>query len=305
MRPLFAAALAEHEALMLDSGATGLLRKNGWMKLYRSEEAFAALAPELDLAASFDIPFRPLDVDAALQLEPALFPEFRHAVFWPNAASVTDPYALTQAYLARFAGYRGAFVTGDAMTLHRHDRYWRVDTEEGPIDADEAIVALGPWAQDILVPLGIRLPLGFKRGYHLHFRPGGNAVPSRPVVDIENGFCIAPMEQGIRITTGVEFADRDAPPSPVQFDRLWPAASSLVSLGEAIEPEPWLGVRPCLPDSRPVIGPAPGQGGLWLAIGHAHWGLTLGPATGRLIADLVTGAEPFCDPAPYGADRFA
>jgi D-amino-acid dehydrogenase len=112
------------------------------------------------------------------------------------------------------------------------------------------------------------------------------------------------MEQGIRLTTGAEFAARDAPPTPVQFDRLLPAAHGLFPLGEPVEPKPWMGARPCFADSRPVIGRAPGQRGLWLAYGHGHWGLSLGPATGRLIAEMITGATPFCDPQPYAAERF-
>jgi D-amino-acid dehydrogenase len=113
------------------------------------------------------------------------------------------------------------------------------------------------------------------------------------------------MEQGIRITTGAEFADRDAAPTPAQFDRLMPSARALFPLGEGIEAQPWMGSRPCFADSRPVVGRAPAQPGLWLDYGHAHWGLTLGPASGRLLAEMMTGAQPFCDPAPYAAERFA
>ena len=105
----------------------------------------------------------------------------------------------------------------------------------------EVVVALGPWAPDVLGPLGIKLPLAIKRGYHRHFRPRGNAGLTRPVVDIDNGYCLAPMEQGIRLTTGAEFADRDAPPTPVQFDRLMPAARELFPLGERVEAKPWMG----------------------------------------------------------------
>jgi D-amino-acid dehydrogenase len=211
---------------------------------------------------------------------------------------------VTKAYAARFSTLGGVMLTGDARTLHRSGTDWRIDTSAGALDAKEVIVALGPWAPDVLRPLGIDLPLAVKRGYHRHFRAQGNAGLSRPVVDIENGYCLAPMEQGIRITTGAEFADRDAPPTPVQFDRLMPAARELFPLGERADDKTWLGNRPCFADSTPVIGRAPGQGGLWLAYGHAHWGLTLGPVTGRLVADLVTGATPFCDPAPYRAERF-
>jgi D-amino-acid dehydrogenase len=112
------------------------------------------------------------------------------------------------------------------------------------------------------------------------------------------------MEQGLRLTTGAEFAARDAAPTPVQLDRLLPAATALFPLGEPVEAAPWMGSRPCFADSRPVIGRAPGLPGLWLAIGHAHWGLTLGPVTGRLLAEMMTGATTFCDPNLYNAERF-
>jgi len=304
MRPLYARAVAEHETLMAESGAERYLRRDGWMKLYRSDSSFNATARERELAGALGQTHKVLDPGQARSLEPALAPVFSHAIHWPEAASVSNPLAVTKAYAARFMALGGLVLTGDARSLHRNGDRWRVETDEGPVDAAQVVVALGPWAPDLLAPLGIRLPMAVKRGYHLHFRPQGNAGLTRPVVDTDNGYCIAPMEQGIRLTTGAEFAHRDARPTPVQFDRLLPAAKRLFPLGEAVEKEPWLGRRPCFADSRPVIGRAPGQGGLWLAIGHAHWGLTLGPATGRLLAEMMTGQTPFCDPAPYRVERF-
>jgi len=304
MRPLFARAVTEHEVLAAEADAGRYLRRNGWLKLYRGDRSFAAQARELELAATLGITNVPLDGDAARALEPSLKPVFRHAVHWTGAMSVGNPLALTRAYAARFAAIGGITLTGDARTLHRLEPHWRVDSAAGPLDAGDVVVALGPWTPDVLSPLGVKLPLAVKRGYHRHFRAQGNAALGRPVLDAENGYCLAPMEQGIRLTTGAEFAARDAPPTPVQFDRLLPAARELFALGEPVEPLPWLGARPCFADSRPVIGRAPRQRGLWLACGHGHWGLTLGPATGRLIAEMMTGATPFCDPKPYGADRF-
>ena len=151
--------------------------------------------------------------------------------------------------LPRSAGLRSA-ATRARCTAPPN---WRVDTAAGPLDAGDVVVALGPWMPDLLDPLGIKLPLAVKRGYHRHFRPQGNAALSRPILDADNGYCLAPMEQGIRLTTGAEFAARDAPPTPVQFDRLMPAARELFPLGEPVEPQPWLGSRPCFADSRPVI----------------------------------------------------
>jgi D-amino-acid dehydrogenase len=304
MRPLFRRAVAEHEELMAEAGAAHLMRKTGWLKLYRSDASFAATARERALAEQFGIAIRVLDPAAARTLEPALNPVFRHALHMEGATSISDPLALTRAYAARFNALGGVTLTGDARSLHREGTRWRVDTAEGPVDAGDAVVALGPWSPDVLAPLGIRLPMAVKRGYHRHFGPRGNASLARPILDADNGYCLAPMQQGIRLTTGAEFADRDAAPTPVQLDRLMPAARELFPLGEPVEATPWMGSRPCFADSRPVIGAAPGQAGLWLAFGHAHWGLTLAAITGRLVADLVGKTAPAVDPAPYAAERF-
>ena len=307
MRPLFARAVAEHEALMAEAQATRYLRKNGWLKLYRSDESFAGTARERDYAG-----------ELGLELKRARAPKrrarssrrsrrcFAMRCIGRTRRACRIPVAVAKAYAALFARLGGVILKGDALTLHRSGEDWRVDTDEGPVDAKEAVVALGPWAPDLLGPLGIHLPLKFKRGYHRHFKSRGNAGLTRPVVDTDNGYCLAPMEQGIRLTTGAEFADRDAAPTPVQFDRLLPAArGAVIRWASGVEAQPWMGSRPCFADSRPVIGRAPGQPGLWLDYGHAHWGLTLGPVTGRLLAEMMTGATPFCDPAPFSAERFA
>jgi D-amino-acid dehydrogenase len=138
----------------------------------------------------------------------------------------------------------------------------------------------------------------------MHYKPDGNAVLNHPVLDVDGGFVLAPMTKGIRLTTGAEFAARDAPPTPVQVDRTEPLARDIFPLGRRVDPEPWLGRRPCLPDMRPVLGPAPKHKGLWFSFGHNHHGFTLGPVTGRLMAEMMTGETPFTDARPYRADRF-
>ena len=304
IRPLFASAVPEHEMLLKEAGASQYLRKTGWLKVYRNEASFAALKRELELAAEFGLPLQALDVAGAQALEPQLAPVFAHAVFWPQAASVSNPYAVTRVYAARLRALGGVTVTGDARTLHRQGRSWRAETDEGGVDAPNVVVALGPWAGDFMAQFGLKLPFAVKRGYHRHFRAQGNAALARPVLDADVGYVITPMEMGIRMTTGIEFAARDAQPTPVQFERVLPRARQLFALGERADETTWMGSRPCFADSRPVIGRAPGLSGLWLAIGHAHWGLTLGPSTGRLVAEMMTGQAPFVDPTPYRAERF-
>ena len=304
MRPLVAQALPEHETLMRESNAERYLRRDGCISVYHTDRAFAAMAPELELANQWGVTGRALDVDAVRELEPSLQPVFRHAVHWSAAGTVSNPLAVTRAYAARFMALGGVVLEGDARSLHPAGAGWRLETAQGPVDAQDVVVALGPWAPDVLEPLGINLPLAVKRGYHRHFRPTANARLTRPVVDREKGYVLAPMDQGVRLTTGVELAERDASSTPVQVNRVMPHAKRLFALGEPVEAEPWLGRRPCFPDSRPVIDRAPGPQGLWLCYGHGHLGLTLGPASGRLVAEMMTGTTPFVDPAPFSARRF-
>jgi D-amino-acid dehydrogenase len=305
VRPLFATAIPEHEALLAEAGGSKYLRKAGWLKIYRKDSSFETLAAERVLAKEFGIVYDIVSNEQIRALEPSLSPVAKHAVFWPNAVSINNPLGVTRAYLSRFEALGGVFLTGDARSLHRNGAFWRVETNEGSLDAEQVVVALGPWAPDLLEPLGIKLPMAVKRGYHRHFKGRGNASVGRPILDADYGYNITPMEQGIRITTGAEFAPRDAAPTPVQFDRLMPGVESLFPIGERVDDKTWKGARPCFPDSRPIIDRAPGQKGMWLAIGHAHWGLTLGPSTGKMLGDMMSGGTPFVDPAPYRADRFS
>jgi D-amino-acid dehydrogenase len=207
-------------------------------------------------------------------------------------------------YAGLFIKRGGRLVAGDARTLGASGQSWTVATAEGPLAAQEAVVALGAWSNDIFRPLGYRFPLGVKRGYHMHYSARGDAVLSRPVNDAEFGYVLAPMTQGIRLTTGAEFARRDDPPSSAHLDRLEPLARVLFPLAERREAAPWLGRRPCLPDMLPIIGPAARHKGLWFDFGHHHLGLTLGPISGRLLAEMMTGETPSLDPTPFSGARF-
>lgn len=305
LRPLMALARDEHRALAAQAGATDLLKPTGWVKIYRSEADYASAEPERELARELGVSFEELDAPGVLRLEPYLRPDFLRGTFWPDSDNCSDPGGLVKAYAALFEAEGGMVLKGDARTLSRQGGRWRVACAAGPVDADMAVLCLGPWSMDLFAGLGLRLPFAVKRGYHLHFPPEGGATLSRAVVDRAGGFCLQWTRMGVRATTGIEFALRDDPPDRRQADLVAPLARRLFPLGPAKEAEPWLGRRPAFPDSKPVVGPAPGQPGLFLNFGHSHWGLTLGPGTGRLLAQMMTGAVPYTDPAPFAATRFS
>src|SRR5580704_1675296 len=245
-----------------------------------------------------------LDAAAIAAREPNLTGEFAGAIYLPAPGFVPDPGGLAKAYAALFKRKSGRFFVGDARSLEQVGAGWRVAGSDGAAVAREVVVALGPWSDLVFGPLGYSIPLAVKRGYHLHLAPRGNAVLHHPVLDADLGYMLSPMNRGIRLATGVEFARRDAPPTPIQLQRSLPRARALFPLGEAVDAKPWIGARPCLPDMLPVIGKAPSHSGLWFNFGHQHHGLTLGPVTGRLLAEMMTGETPFADPGPFGVERF-
>ncbi len=302
--PLIRRSLIEHQALIAEAEVPELLRRTGWIKLYRSEATLANAMRDFERARQYGVAGDVLDGDAIAAREPHLTGDFAGAIHFPAPGFVPDPGGLAKAYAALLKRKGGRFVVGDARTLEQGSGGWRVAGADGAAIAREVVVALGPWSDLVFRPLGYSIPLGVKRGYHLHLAPRRNAVLNHPVLDSDLGYVLAPMNRGIRLTTGVEFARRDRPPTSIQIERALPRAHALFPLGEAVDAKPWMGARPCLPDMLPVIGKAPRHAGLWFDFGHQHHGLTLGPATGRLLAEMMTGETPFADPTPFAVERF-
>jgi D-amino-acid dehydrogenase len=245
-----------------------------------------------------------LDRDALIALEPHLSERAIGGAHYSDPLSTPDPEALAQSYAALFVKRGGRFDQGDALSLEAASGGWMVKTASGRLAARDIVIALGPWSNELAKRFGLRLPFFVKRGYHMHYEASGNKGLTHPVLDLERGYLVTPMTRGLRLTTGAEFARRDDSPSSAQLDRVEPFARELFPIGARRDAAPWLGRRPCLPDMRPVIGPFPGKPGLWLDFGHHHLGLTLGPVTGRLLADLMSGEAPLADPSPFRAERF-
>src|SRR5262249_7142445 len=177
-----------------DAGIVGLLRRTGYLRLYRSGAALAqALAADAGYRERYGVNFRALKPQEIGEIEPYLKGPNAGGVLMPDPASVADPGAVCKAYARRFCERGGRFLAGDARTLVARPGGWQVDTAEGRICASAAVIALGPWSGDVARNLGYSLPLGVKRGYHLHFLARGNATLNRPVLDAENGYAMAPM----------------------------------------------------------------------------------------------------------------
>ena len=301
--PLIEHSWSEHEPLITAAGATDLVNQHGWIKVWRSTRAEKIALQQAEQSRDYGLKVRVLSAAELRIAEPNLSAVAQGGVHYPDSRQIQDPYDLTLAYLRLFEQRGGQFLRGDAASLRAEADHWRVDTSVGSVHATDAAVALGPWGASLAKRLGYRLNMGVKRGYHMHFDRAAASL-SHVIVDVDHGYALAPMKKGIRLTTGAEFAHRDAPPTPVQLDTLEPIARRLLPIGARLEATPWLGARPCTADMLPIIGPAPAHRGLWFCFGHAHHGLTQAASSGRLLAEMMNGKDTYIDPSPYRVDRF-
>lgn len=303
--PLFRACLAEHRRLAAAAGVSEMLRPGGWIKAFRKQASLEkVIRTDIEDLRPYDVDFDILDRKALQAREPHLSDALVGAIHWKTPLSLNDPEALTLAYARHFEALGGRIIHADARTLSAEREGWSVRAGAGAVSARDCVVALGPWSPDLLQPMGYSVPMGIKRGYHVHMRPKGNATLGVPLLDADAGYMIVPMARGLRITTGAEFAHRDSPPTPVQLDRVEPRAKEILPLEARVESVPWMGSRPCMPDMVPVMGRASRHKGLWFNFGHAHHGLTLAGSSARLLAEMITGEAPFTDPRPYSLERF-
>jgi D-amino-acid dehydrogenase len=299
---LIDASLKLHREWIVQAGAGNRIRETGWLKAWRSGNVAAAKADRAALA-EYGIKSELLDRQAISALEPNILPVYSVGLLHTETASVDSPGNVTKAYAQMLAGAGGEIRRSEIKSIAQdHDR-WRVVLSDGELFARHVVVALGPWSADLLRPLGYPVPLATERGYHREFTPNASRKLLRPIHDAENAFLMTPMEQGIRVTSGVELTDRDAPSSCAQLDAVVPLARSVVEFGEPIG-EVWRGARPTLPDSLPMIGPAPRHAGLWFAFGNQHIGFTTGPATGEAVAAMIAGVAPSFDTSAFSPKRY-
>lgn len=297
-------SLAAHEPLMAEAGISDRLSKKGWLKLYRNESSFAGGDYERDCLCGAGIDIVELDQTGISELEPDLNPLFCKGIWIRDSASVNSPGAVTEAYRRLFIERGGRFQLDNIRAIERSEQGYRLKGRGEPIHCDQLVIAMGPWSNELLKPLGIRLPLVYERGYHQHFNAEAGKQLNRPVYDADAGYVMAPMEQGYRVSSGVELAERDAPATPDQLTMVIPKAREAFSLTTPAEETPWLGARPSLPDALPMIGPSTKQKGLWFCTGHGHIGFSTGPVSGEWLAKQMLGEALDVDIKPFLPARF-
>ena len=297
------------EALVTETGAEALIRREGQLQLYDSAASFRASQPGWAARRAHGIAYELIEDDPAriAEIQPGLDARFRFAGYTPGWFNVTDPADWLAHLRACFAQAGGKLVQAEARALDAGDDL-RVETDGGALRAGHVVLAAGAWSHHLARSLGERPPLETERGYNTTL-PDPRFDQRLHLTFSDHGFVVTKIGRGIRVGGAVELGGLDLPPD-------WRRAEALLAKARAFMPglngqggRQWMGFRPSMPDSLPVISPSRASDRVIHAYGHGHLGLTQSAGTARLVADLitgpVTGAPPTIDLAPYRIERFA
>ena len=304
LHALLTVSLDKWRPLAERAGVPELIVQHGYAFAYESARAFDDDALGRSLRKQRGVAIDVLTGDAIRDYEPALSPHVTHLVVLPEQGHCPNPLRLSQALARRLRAGGAAFVARTATGFDRVDgRIARVLTDGEPLDVDACVIAAGAHSNALSAQLGADVPLETERGYHAMLA-SPSIVTRAPIASGEGKYFVTPMEEGLRIAGTVEFAGLDAPPDYRRADALLAKAQRLLPGLRGARVERWMGHRPSLPDSMPVIGSAPRASNAFLAFGHGHVGLTAAAPTGEIVADLVARRRTFMNVGPFAATRF-
>ncbi len=295
----------DYEPMLREAGIFDLLHRNGHLHLYESERSFAADAGAWRLRRENGVRFERVGPERIRELEPGLAPIFPVAVHTPGWGHVADPHRVVTSFADLLRRLGGEIRLAEAVGFEAGEAgIRRVGLAEGEaLDCDHVVIAAGAWSHRLSHQLGDNVPLESERGYHTTL-PDPRVGLNNMISSGDFKFVITPMAMGLRIGGTVEFGGLDAPPDYRRARKLVGIARRyLPGLNDAGGSE-WMGHRPSLPDSLPVIGPSPRHRNVHYAFGHGHLGLTQAATTGRIVAQLIAGENPGLDVTPYRVDRF-
>ncbi|MDP3418344.1 FAD-binding oxidoreductase [Falsiroseomonas sp.] len=306
LRGLLAPIFECYEPLLQRANASGLMRRSGCLYVYSGAEAARQWAWGMNLRRSLGVEMRDVAEDELVALEPDLKGRFRFGILAPENGSTLDPAAMTRALFEQCerdgAAVHRARVTGFRV---KGGSVHALELEGGEtMEVEGVVLAGGAWSAKLANQLGPRIPLETQRGYHVTVA-SNNLALRHTVMAVEHNLMVNPMQMGLRLAGSVEFAGLNAAPD---FRR----AAMLLARGKEMFPHldtsstsEWMGHRPCLPDSLPVIGRAPRVDNAWFAFGHGHIGMCGAASTGREIAHLVAGRDPEIDLSAFAPTRWA
>lgn len=296
-------ALPSYRSLLEDVDAPDLIQQKGWLAVYQDAKRFNSVRNQLEAQRQHGVRIEELSAEEVRIREPTLAHTIRHAYFYPDCAHTVNPLVLVQRLAQSFVARGGELHTARVAGVENGSSGLAIETDRGTYRVDSAVIAAGIWSGPLAASAGARVPLESERGYSVTIADPGITL-NGPILSGDFMVGLTPMQGRLRVAGTVELASLSAPPNYARADMLLGIAQRLLPGLKASSVERWMGHRPSIPDSLPVIGSVPSCPNVHLAFGHGHLGITLAAITGELIADSVAGRAPQIDVRPFRPERF-
>ena len=291
-----------YEEIFQEIDTKGLVEKKGIIYVWTNKN-LKSRNLEIKVRDEFGIKQKLLSQKEVLKLEPNLNPVFDAGIIYESAMHARDPHGILKQIFKLFLKRGGKFIQTNIKSVEQSKNDETIlRSENGEYKFEKSVVASGAFSKQFTDQLGEKIPLDTERGYHVHFK-GQEKLISRPVIFLDRGFGMTPMNQGLRAVGTVELGGTENPLSKKRIEYIIRCAKELLPQLGAHEDE-WLGFRPTLPDFLPILGPSLKNKNIIYAFGHQHLGWTLGAITGKIVSGIVAGEKTNLDLSPYSSKRF-
>ncbi len=292
-----------YEEIFKDIDTTNLVSKKGIIYVWTNKN-LKSRQLEIKVRNDLGIQQKLLSKKEILDLEPNLNPVFDAGVIYETAMHARDPHGILKEIFKLFLERGGKFIQDNIISCKQRDSNTTIiTTEKDEYIFEKSVIASGAFSKKLTDQLDENIPLDTERGYHVHFKDMDNLI-TRPVIFLDKGFGMTPMNQGLRAVGTVELGGLKNPPSKKRIEYIVKCAKELLpQLGK--HEDEWMGFRPTLPDFLPIMGPSLKNKNIVYAFGHHHLGWTLGPVTGKIVSGIIAGEKTNLDLSPYSSKRFS
>ena len=304
LRELQVLSLNTHKKLIKKTNSNNIISKPGWLKLFKTSESYKKYSLELEVLNKHKAKYTTLNTTQIEKQFPDLEVKFFKGILFKNSIRVKSPLKLSKKYFNYFLESGGKFVQESCKDLQYIKDKWVIFSNKNKSYFDQVVVSTGPWSKNILSNLGYNIPLAWERGYHHHFSTKKKISINPAIYDVEGGFVYSSNGSDVRVTSGVELTFLDAVENEIQINESIQKLRKIIPLDKKLIDKPWLGSRPTIIDSLPMIGKAPKHKNLWFNFGHNHIGLSTSAGSAVIISEMIQNKKTSINADPFSPKRF-
>ncbi len=305
LRELQALSLNTHKKLIKKTNSNNIISKPGWLKLFKTSESYKKYSLELEVLNKHKAKYTTLNTTQIEKQFPDLEVKFFKGILFKNSIRVKSPLKLSKKYFNYFIESGGKLVQEACKDLQYIEDKWVIFSNKNKSYFDQVVVSTGPWSKNILSNLGYNIPLAWERGYHHHFSTKKKISINPAIYDVEGGFVYSSNGNDVRVTSGVELTFLDAVQNEIQINESIQKLRKIIPLNKKLIDKPWLGSRPTIIDSLPMIGKAPRHKNLWFNFGHNHIGLSTSAGSAVIISEMIQNKKTSINADPFSPKRFS